>query len=256
MWLAVVIICLFVGFRVWGSKDRESSLLDSLWREFVQRYSIGTELANPWLQRIKQRYGEPHRAYHTLTHIEEMLSLFIRFRDEITNPDAVFLAIIFHDVIYNPRANDNEELSALEFESFYKEVTNNNDSTLKIAVNSTLISEHILETKTHVVSPGLATDNDLLLFLDFDMAILGSERSEYLKYSEQIRTEYQHIPMETYAIKRCDVLKGFLDYISIYNTEIFKLTHEQTARDNLAREISHLTEVYESLKQEENRVEL
>ena len=255
MLLALVIICFFVRYKVLGCKDRESNF-DFLWKEFVQRYSIESGLAIPWLQRIKQCYGEPHRAYHTLTHIEDMLSLFIRFKDDIKNPDAVFLAIIFHDVIYNPRAADNEELSAVEFDSFYRQVTHNNDGALKITVNSTLVSRYILETKTHFIAPGLATDNDLMLFLDFDMAILGVKSTDYLKYAEQIRTEYQHIAMETYAVKRREVLKGFLANVAIFNTDIFKLTHEQTARENLAREISHLTEVYESLKQGEYHVEL
>ena len=248
MLLAFVIICWFVRFKILSSKERQSTLLDTLWTEFVQKYNIGLELASPWLQHIKQRYGEPHRAYHTLTHIEDMLSLFIRYRHAMTNPDAVFLAIIFHDVIYNPRAADNEELSAVEFESFHREVTHNNESSLRVIVNSSIVTRYILETKSHSIAPGMATDYDLLLFLDFDMAILGTVRSEYMEYCEQIRAEYQHIPMEIYSVKRSEVLAGFLANAMIYNTDIFKSTHEQTARDNLAREISHLTKVRESLK--------
>ena len=89
-------------------------------------------------------------------------------------------------------------------------------------------------------------DQDMLMFLDFDMSILGATEVEYVTYSQQIRYEYQHVPLGIYIQRRSEVLKGFLAYPAIFNSDSFRVTHEQTARNNIAREISRLTEVDES----------
>ena len=57
-------------------------------------------------------YSEPHRAYHDANHIDECLAEFDSAKSEALNPNSVEFAIWFHDVIYNPRATDNEEQSA------------------------------------------------------------------------------------------------------------------------------------------------
>ncbi len=52
--------------------------------------------------RIREKYSEPHRFYHTLTHIDSMLNHLDRIK-----PDGVELALAvwFHDVIYDPRSS-------------------------------------------------------------------------------------------------------------------------------------------------------
>lgn len=85
--------------------------------------------------RVFRLYGQPWRHYHTISHIEELLCLYNEHRDEITHHSIVQWAIWFHEyakkksavftsvsligsVIYQPLRNDNEELSALEWEKF------------------------------------------------------------------------------------------------------------------------------------------
>src|SRR6266545_4870561 len=51
------------------------------------------------------RWSEPHRHYHTLDHLAAVLSIVY-----ITGP--VALAAWFHDAVYDPRRDDNEEASA------------------------------------------------------------------------------------------------------------------------------------------------
>lgn len=55
------------------------------------------------------RYSESHRAYHTLAHIQHCLDEFEQVRHLIANPDAVELALWYHDAIYDTKAKDNEE---------------------------------------------------------------------------------------------------------------------------------------------------
>ena len=55
------------------------------------------------------RYGEPHRRYHTLEHIDEMLAV----ADRLEATDEVTGAVWFHDAIYDPSRADNEARSAV-----------------------------------------------------------------------------------------------------------------------------------------------
>ena len=55
-------------------------------------------------------YDEPHRFYHTLEHIEDVLKQLLNA--DLLKHDELFLAAVFHDIIYNPQSNTNEEDSA------------------------------------------------------------------------------------------------------------------------------------------------
>ncbi len=108
------------------------------------------------------RYSEPHRAYHTLEHIEHCLSEFEQVRQLIANPDAVELALWFHDAIYNTRTKDSEarsaELALKAMRSF----------SLPDRIGQ-LVASLIMAT-THTAIP---TDPDTQLFVDIDLSIFG-----------------------------------------------------------------------------------
>jgi pantetheine-phosphate adenylyltransferase len=62
---------------------------------------------------ILDHYREPHRFYHTLHHLDDLTQQLEAkgFGDN----DILFLATIFHDIIYDPRSATNEEDSAAVF---------------------------------------------------------------------------------------------------------------------------------------------
>lgn len=57
-------------------------------------------------------YSEPHRAYHTVQHLEECLEKLKELEDQAMHLGEVELGLWFHDAIYDVRATDNEARSA------------------------------------------------------------------------------------------------------------------------------------------------
>lgn len=68
------------------------------------------------LNELIAAYSEKQRAYHTVQHLYECLSLIETIQSELNDPYAVALALWFHDVVYEPQALDNELKSAELFE--------------------------------------------------------------------------------------------------------------------------------------------
>src|SRR5687767_6949665 len=68
--------------------------------------------AKSWYDRLTAAYAERHRHYHNQQHIAECLAEFDAARHLVRQPEAIELALWFHDAVYNPRAGDNEERSA------------------------------------------------------------------------------------------------------------------------------------------------
>lgn len=180
---------------------------------------------------IQSKYDEPIRKYHTLEHIEDLLSELQLCQSKITDLDAVILAIFFHDIIYDPTAHDNEEKSAELFSDLMS------DSLSDIIVQKVLL--FIIATKDH--GPADSKDGDLLYFLDLDMSILGRDRLAYSQYSKKIRMEYCHIQEDAFNSGRSAFLrKILLAEKPIFLTGEFRSKMEQKARENIAWEIEQL----------------
>src|SRR5689334_5356320 len=78
--------------------------------KFSWQESNHTSLAA--FERLRTAYREPHRHYHNLSHIADMLDVIDRLHALTPNPHIVRLAVWYHDAIYDPRDKYNEERSA------------------------------------------------------------------------------------------------------------------------------------------------
>jgi predicted metal-dependent HD superfamily phosphohydrolase len=64
---------------------------------------------------LKKRYSEPHRKYHNLSHIEEMLKWVPNDHPEVFN---IIEAILYHDIVHSPSFSPDgldETLSCAEY---------------------------------------------------------------------------------------------------------------------------------------------
>jgi predicted metal-dependent HD superfamily phosphohydrolase len=180
---------------------------------------------------LARHYDAPDRHYHTLAHLRDVLSIIESLHDQARNLPAIELAAWFHDVIYDPRSQDNEERSAAYAQAMLEQWQ----------VAGPLIqqvSRLILATKHHQVD---ADDVDGQILLDADLAILGAEDARYADYARAIRQEYAWVADEAYRIGRRKVLQSFLRRERIYLMDSLHATREAPARRNLQSEIDALS---------------
>ncbi|KRX19077.1 hypothetical protein T07_2196 [Trichinella nelsoni] len=82
---------------------------------------------------------------------------------------------------------------------------------------------------------------DAYYFYDIELAILGSNSSDYADYKSQTRQEYSRMSDEAYRTKRLSVLKTFLQIPNIFHTKLFSEKFEQNARKNICGEVEELS---------------
>jgi len=187
--------------------------------------------AEELFKQIVQEYQDETRRYHNFEHIEKMLSFLQAHEQEIKDSTGVRLAAYFHDIVYDTKAKDNEEQSAQYAQNYLIQL-----GIPENAVNHVLTL--IRATTKHEVNEN---DTDSAIFLDADLAILGSSEEEYDKYAAKIRQEYAWVPDDQYRAGRKAVLKNFLNRTRIFFTERASKELEQQARANIEREITVLS---------------
>jgi predicted metal-dependent HD superfamily phosphohydrolase len=192
------------------------------WSGLAARLGLSAAVRDDAWHLIVTAYSEPHRHYHTLTHIEDVVAKFDTLRDRFAMPESVLLALFFHDIVYDPARQDNEAQSAALLCDRLRDI----DGAL---LNHACFC--IWESKGHKATGDADTD----LFLDLDMSILGAPWADYLKYAQGVAREYLPVyGAEAYAAGRPSLfLEPTLAAEHIFLTEPFAALEAQ-ARQNLA----------------------
>lgn len=183
------------------------------------------------IDNLRDRYAEPHRHYHTQAHIDALLGHLATHRQLAREPRHIEAAIWYHDVVYDPRRDDNEVCSAdvVRFELM---------SIGWLGVDVERVALMVEATKTHLADDA---DTDTLLFLDLDLSVLAAPPAAYDTYAVAIRAEYHWVPDEAYRAGRAAVLRTFADRPVVYRTPALRAAWDAAARANLARELATLT---------------
>jgi predicted metal-dependent HD superfamily phosphohydrolase len=183
----------------------------------------------PCFVKLTAAYSEPHRHYHNLRHIVECQQEFETARDLATSPEAIELAIWFHDAIYDTKATDNEEKSAAWAVEFLEGAGVAGSIVEKV-------SNLVLATKNHDVS----LDEDAPILVDVDLSILGQPQQRFWEYETQIREEYSWVEEDLFAEKRGEILTAFLERERIFSTDLFYRRYELQARRNIQTSVAKL----------------
>lgn len=208
--------------------------LESLQRSWVglfERLGFEPAAVYPAFDDLVARYQEPHRHYHNLEHIAEVLKIVGKLSGRATNLDAIQLAGWYHDAIYDSKAKDNETRSAdLALETLGK-----------IGLAAGLIEQAAALIRATAHSSEPPSDIDAAILLDADLAILAAEEKRYRRYAADIRREYAWVEESAYRAGRSEVLAMFLKRPRIFQTELMFELGEAAARRNLAWEVEHLS---------------
>ena len=199
----------------------DTDRFQQLWRRCLPDQVIDNSAAIH--QHLIDAYSEPQRVYHTLDHIQQCLSQFDKIRPQLQNPDAVELGIWFHDVIYQPGAADNEQLSANQF----MEMTS---GLFDEAIRNT-VSQHIMAT----LHCGEDVDNpDTKYMLDIDLSSFGLPWPEFLRDSKYLREEMDYLSDEVFYRKQFEFQRNLLDQPRFFKSDYFYDKCEDQARKNVA----------------------
>jgi predicted metal-dependent HD superfamily phosphohydrolase len=177
---------------------------------------------------VLARYAESHRAYHTGEHIARTLTVLDGVRGRLRRPDEAELAVWLHDLVYDPRAADNEARSADLAAEWLAEG----------GANATLgkrVRALILATR-HAAPP---TEHDARYVVDADLSILGAAPAEFDRYEIQVRAEYRFRSEAEWRTGRAALFRRFLAHPKLFATPEFGV-FETPARANLARSIARL----------------
>jgi pantetheine-phosphate adenylyltransferase len=138
-------------------------------------------------------WNAPHRAYHTTTHLADLVEQIQR-HSNLTQKhrEMLLLTALFHDLIYDPQCNDNEDQSA----SFFL------DAIEDPSPDHWQIAYMILDTKQHTPSSALSA-----LFNQMDMAIVTRPLEDLFEWEKGIAYEYSFLPINTYIEKRIAFLQ-------------------------------------------------
>jgi predicted metal-dependent HD superfamily phosphohydrolase len=200
-------------------------LFEGSWQRAWQ--GLGATPPEGLLQTLLAAYAEPQRRYHTRQHLSECLAHFEAVQDQALHAAEVEVALWFHDAVYDVKGKDNELRSA------QWAVRALGDSGVDEAACRRV---HALIMATcHESTP---VDEEAMLLVDIDLAILGAAPGRFAEYDTQVRAEYAWVPHPIYALKRRQVLKGFLQRPAIYATPHFHALLEQQARSNLQRAVA------------------
>lgn len=168
----------------------------------------GAFVSKDYEEVIRGAYNQPWRHYHTLQHIEEVLSYLFAHKMWQNQPEhngGLVLAALFHDIVYDPMAKDNEEKS-VEMLLSMLEPNFHSTGIVKSAV------EAILATKTHEVPTDSKYKDMIKVFLDADLDLLlnyTTSTKRVIENEMQIFKEYQSVPWNTYRSERIKVLNKF-----------------------------------------------
>ena len=177
---------------------------------------------------LHDHYSQRWRRYHTGAHVVQCMKHFDLASHLMDNPDAVEMALWFHDVVYDAQASDNEQNSA----ELFMELSENifDDAFRRQVYGLIMITEHC-------DPPGRG---DACYMVDIDLSSFGLPWDEFEADSRNVRAEFLHLNEENYNSRQFKFLKRLMDRPSFYNSDFFRTRCERQARANLTRRLKDM----------------
>lgn len=200
----------------------------ALWERAAARPC--TQHAAAVFEKLQAHYREPQRHYHTPEHIRHCLVQFDLACTHMCEPDAVELALWFHDVIYDTRGTDNEIRSATWFAS----VTDN--------VLPDKVRRRVHELIMVTVHPSQPAELDQQFVVDIDLSSFALPWNRFKRDSQAVRREMGHLSDRDFFSGQIRFLRTLLSRPAFFITPFFHQRSEAAARENVTRYLRELRE--------------
>ena len=173
---------------------------------------------------LEALYREPHRRYHTAAHIEHCLGQLDLAAGRMDDPDAVEMALWFHDAIYDVPGKENELRSA---ELFAARAAGRGSEQFRSKVH------RLIMATCHLDSPPATLDEAFIV--DIDLSSFGRPWEEFLDDSRAVRAELPRVPDAEFYPRQRKFLESLAARPVFCFTEFFRDRHEARARANIER---------------------
>lgn len=180
-------------------------------------------------------YTGPDRHYHNIRHISEGLALLDEARPLAKIPDILEMAWWWHDFVYYPGSNSNEEDSAKAANRALTELALS-DGGLGATLRPNVI--RLIRATKHDLVPLWPDDR---LIVDIDLVSLALSPERFDENTAKNREEYRIVvPNDRdFEIGRAQFFRKFLEgRLSIYLTQYFRDKYEAQAQENIRRLIA------------------
>ena len=198
-----------------------------MWMRVAAAFASGGDVAGVGAD-LLIRYAEQHRSYHGLAHLQAVLQYIDELTAHAEHPDVVRLAAWFHDSVYDPRRNDNEERSAELAETLLA----------GLRVEPVIIDEVVRLVRLTASHRPEEGDRNGAVLCDADLAILGADDDAYAAYRDAVRAEYGHVDDASFRRGRAVVLRRLLAYHPLFTTSTACERWERAARKNMMAELA------------------
>lgn len=182
----------------------------------------------PVFENLSCRYREPYRIYHRGKHLIHCFHQLDLAYTLIQDPDAVELALWFHDAIYIPGSSENEKESA---ELFVRAAGDHfRPSFIRKVYELILVTTH----------KELAQECNKQFVADIDLSSFGVDWEEFLRDTKAVREEQADSSDAVFYPAHTKFLNSLLGRPRIFGTEFFYGRYEQRARENITRFLADL----------------
>jgi predicted metal-dependent HD superfamily phosphohydrolase len=206
--------------------------------------ALGEIYSHATLTSLLQSYAEPQRFYHTQRHIADLLLLLERYRSTAHRPSVITHAILWHDVIYvtqdTSRQYRSDQQNVIDSMAHFERANLTLAATDKDAVLAMIraTAGHQISDTTIALYPGF--QEDLQLFLDFDLSQFAKPWPDFIHDTTRIRQEFAWVETKRFCEERAKILNHFLIREPLYTRVPDREKWTEQARHNLVKSISLL----------------
>lgn len=185
----------------------------------LKRFDLSTAEAAVKTANVMEKWQEPHRYFHTLEHLDYILSSIENLKDinqwDEFWVDSLTIAAYYHDIVYDPRSKFNEEQSAAFFMEHLGYIKGDEVERIVRTVYSIIIESDISKKPLTGISQAF---RKLDTYSIYDASLV-----ELIVYEDKIFKEYQFYSYDKYKEGRIKLLQELLRVAPNTTNHIYEL---------------------------------